>query len=129
MDTEVRQRSAASEEKEIDGKLKDAVEGEGRTRRNGESEANAGSPRPEVGSGVPTSSGSSASVDRREKALSRGMVLPEEALEGRYRREIDVAVRAVQLACYLTQQVQERILRKEEEAGSKTDRTLVTVAG
>jgi hypothetical protein len=129
MDTEVRQRCAVSEEEEIDGKTEEAVEGEGRTMRNGENEVNADSPRQEVGSGIPASSGSSASVARRENVLSRGMVLPEEALEGRYRREIDVAVRAVQLSCYLTQQVQERILRKEEEAGSKTDRTLVTVAG
>lgn len=57
-----------------------------------------------------------------------GLVLPARLFQGKYDRELEVAVRAVQLACILTQHTQERILRNEEKAGSKTDRSLVTVA-
>lgn len=56
------------------------------------------------------------------------LVLPARLFQGKYGRELDVAVRAVQLACILTQRTQERILRNEEKADSKTDRSLVTVA-
>ncbi|MCO5601022.1 hypothetical protein L7F22_055138 [Adiantum nelumboides] len=57
-----------------------------------------------------------------------GLVLPSRLFEGKYDNELEVAVRAVQLACILTQRTQERILRKEEKAGSKLDRSLITVA-
>lgn len=57
-----------------------------------------------------------------------GLVLPARLFQGKYDQELEVAVRAVQLACILTQLTQERILRNEENAGSKSDRSLVTVA-
>ncbi|CAM6096735.1 unnamed protein product [Calypogeia fissa] len=44
-------------------------------------------------------------------------------------RELEMAVRAVQLACSLSQRTQRRVLRKEEMADEKKDRSLVTVAG
>lgn len=51
------------------------------------------------------------------------------AVQGKYGRELAVAVQAVQLACMLSQRVQERLLRDEEKAKSKKDKSLVTVAG
>ncbi|CAM6106951.1 unnamed protein product [Calypogeia fissa] len=43
-------------------------------------------------------------------------------------RELEMAVRAVQLACSLSQRTQRRVLQKEEMADEKKDRSLVTVA-
>eukprot|EP01018_Ginkgo_biloba_P021992 Gb_25876 [translate_table: standard] len=48
---------------------------------------------------------------------------------GKYDRELEVAVRAVQLACALCQRVQDRLLKKEEKISSKDDSSFVTVAG
>ncbi|XP_024540678.1 PAP-specific phosphatase HAL2-like [Selaginella moellendorffii] len=56
--------------------------------------------------------------DGNDKKITRGV----------YAQELEVAARAVQLGCMLAQRVQERILRKEENAGSKDDKSLVTVA-
>jgi hypothetical protein len=53
----------------------------------------------------------------------------DSGLQGKYGRELDVAVQAIQLACVLSQRVQERLLDNEEVAGSKNDESLVTVAG
>lgn len=50
-------------------------------------------------------------------------------VQGKYGREMAAAVQAVQLACMLSQRVQERLLRHEEKAGSKKDKSLITVAG
>lgn len=50
-------------------------------------------------------------------------------LQGKYGREMAAAIQAVQLACMLSQRVQERLLRNEEKAGSKKDKSLITVAG
>lgn len=48
----------------------------------------------------------------------------------RYSKELDVAVRAVQLACFLCQRVQESIISKSgDEILSKDDHSPVTVAG
>ncbi|CAK9877655.1 unnamed protein product [Sphagnum jensenii] len=52
----------------------------------------------------------------------------DSGLQGKYGRELDVAVQAIQLACVLSQRVQERLLDNEEVAGSKNDESLVTVA-
>ncbi|KAF3780075.1 AHL PAP-specific phosphatase HAL2-like [Nymphaea thermarum] len=48
--------------------------------------------------------------------------------EGRYDNELDVAVRAVQLACSLCQKVQDRLVQNKEQVKSKEDHSLVTVA-
>lgn len=44
-------------------------------------------------------------------------------------KEMEAAVRAVQLACSLSQRTQRRVIQKEEKADEKKDRSLVTVAG
>jgi hypothetical protein len=44
-------------------------------------------------------------------------------------RELEVAVRAVQLASLLSQRTQRKVISKEETADEKKDRSLVTVAG
>ncbi|KAG0629252.1 hypothetical protein M758_1G088900 [Ceratodon purpureus] len=49
-------------------------------------------------------------------------------VQGKYGREMAAAIQAVQLACMLSQRVQERLLRHEEKAGSKKDKSLITVA-
>lgn len=49
--------------------------------------------------------------------------------QGKYGREMAAAVQAVQLACMLSQRVQERLLRHEEKADRKKDKSLITVAG
>jgi hypothetical protein len=50
-------------------------------------------------------------------------------VQGKYGKELAAAIQAVQLACMLSQRVQERLLRHEEKAGSKKDKSLITVAG
>ena len=50
-------------------------------------------------------------------------------VQGKFGREMAAAIQAVQLACMLSQRVQERLLRNEEKAGSKKDKSLITVAG
>jgi len=50
-------------------------------------------------------------------------------VQGKYGREMAAAIQAVQLACMLSQRVQERLLRHEEKAGKKKDKSLITVAG
>ncbi|KAG6544239.1 hypothetical protein Mapa_014342 [Marchantia paleacea] len=46
----------------------------------------------------------------------------------KYEKELEVAVRAVQLSCILSQRIQQRVLRNEENTDFKKDRSLVTVA-
>lgn len=50
-------------------------------------------------------------------------------VQGKYGREMAAAIQAVQLACMLSQRVQERLLRNEEKAEKKKDKSLITVAG
>ncbi|KAH9289002.1 hypothetical protein KI387_033119, partial [Taxus chinensis] len=49
-------------------------------------------------------------------------------LRGKYDRELEIAVRAVHLACALCQRVQERLMKNEEKVNSKDDSSFVTVA-
>lgn len=66
------------------------------------------------------------SPDLREPILNiRGPALK---VGGMYDRELDVAVKAVQLACVLCQRVQDRLLKNEEKVNSKDDNSFVTVA-
>ncbi|WOL03456.1 PAP-specific phosphatase HAL2-like [Canna indica] len=58
-----------------------------------------------------------------------GLPLMEEASAGKYARELDVAVRVVQMACSLCQRVQSGLLgRSREQIRSKDDDSPVTVA-
>lgn len=82
---------------------------------------------------VQTETGVGTSVTERELEEKKGFTLedsdpPVRIFHGNYDRELEVAVRAVQLACVLSQHTQERLLRNEEKANAKTDRSLVTVA-
>lgn len=92
------------------------------------------SPRPSApGPGFMTQSlEAERNLDSRELQsglqTNSGLVLPSRLFQGKYDQELEVAVRAVQLACIITQRTQERILRNEEKAGSKMDKSLVTVA-
>lgn len=80
--------------------------------------------------GAVSSSGidSEHDVGGENRPRSEDMLLPGRLFQGKYDRELEVAVRAVQLACVLSQRTQERLLRNEEKANSKMDRSLVTVA-
>ncbi|XP_057830880.2 PAP-specific phosphatase HAL2-like isoform X2 [Cryptomeria japonica] len=49
-------------------------------------------------------------------------------LGGKYDRELEIARRAVHLACALCQRVQDRLLKNEEKANTKNDSSFVTVA-
>ncbi|KAL3683119.1 hypothetical protein R1sor_001141 [Riccia sorocarpa] len=46
----------------------------------------------------------------------------------KYQKELEAAVSAVQLSCILSQSIQERLLRNEENTDFKKDRSVVTVA-
>ncbi|XP_024392654.1 3',5'-bisphosphate nucleotidase AHL isoform X2 [Physcomitrium patens] len=66
--------------------------------------------------------------DRWPTGLQESQIKIKTDLQGKYGREMAAAIQAVQLACMLSQRVQERLLRKEEKAGSKKDKSLITVA-
>ncbi|KAL2612256.1 hypothetical protein R1flu_023948 [Riccia fluitans] len=52
----------------------------------------------------------------------------KESCSSEYEKELEAAVRAVQLSCILSQTIQQRILRNEENTDFKKDRSIVTVA-
>lgn len=66
------------------------------------------------------------STDLREPILD--IRAPALKVGGKYDRELEVAVKAVQLACVLCQRVQDRLLKNEERVNSKDDNSFVTVA-
>lgn len=61
--------------------------------------------------------------------LRENQIRSKPDVQGKYGREMAAAIQAVQLACMLSQRVQERLLRNEEKARSKKDKSVVTVAG
>jgi 3'(2'), 5'-bisphosphate nucleotidase len=49
---------------------------------------------------------------------------------GKYSKELDIAVRAVQMACFLCQKVQESLISKTtSQVQAKDDNSPVTIAG
>lgn len=66
------------------------------------------------------------STDLRDPILN--IRSPALKVGGMYDRELEVAVKAVQLACVLCQRVQDRLLKNEEKVNSKDDNSFVTVA-
>lgn len=60
----------------------------------------------------------------------QGNLSLDKSLEAKYSEELDVAVRAVQMACFLCQKVQENLISKSSnQVHSKDDNSPVTVAG
>lgn len=68
---------------------------------------------------------SSIMEEEQEKSLCL-----DKSLEGKYSKELDVAVRAVQMACFLCQKLQENFISKSNiQVQSKDDNSPVTLAG
>lgn len=61
--------------------------------------------------------------------LQENQIKIKPEVQGKYGREMAAAIQAVQLACMLSQRVQERLLRHKEKSGEKKDKSLITVAG
>jgi len=61
--------------------------------------------------------------------LQEDLIKIKPDVHGKYGLEMAAAIQAVQLASMLSQRVQERLLRHEEKADKKKDKSLITVAG
>lgn len=61
--------------------------------------------------------------------LQENLIKIKPEVQGKYGKEMAAAIQAVQLACMLSQRVQERLLQHKEKAGEKKDKSLITVAG
>lgn len=60
--------------------------------------------------------------------LQEDLIKIKPDVQGKYGLEMAAAIQAVQLASMLSQRVQERLLRHEEKADKKKDKSLITVA-
>ncbi|GBG60096.1 hypothetical protein CBR_g427 [Chara braunii] len=77
---------------------------------------------------IKEASGFLYSDDRPATTFYRVPSSDRSSSSSKYREELEVAMKAVHLASQLTERVQERLIREEEKARTKEDRSLVTVA-